>query len=92
MNGVPQTVDSPHTQALAVRIVCMVLFGFVFSILSCILSVSAIAQLVVRVANSRPSPELSRFGSGLARYTAQVIEYLTFATETPPFPLSPFPD
>ncbi len=92
MNGVPQIVDSPDTHGLPLRVLCMVLFVFVFSFLGCVLGIAAIAQLLARVFRGRPSPELSRFGSGLARYTGQVIEYLTFATETAPFPLSRFPD
>lgn len=92
MNGIPQTVDSPDTHGLPMRVLCMVLFAFAFSFLACVLGVAAIAQLLARVFRGRPSPELCRFGGGLARYTAHVIEYLTFVTETPPFPLSRFPD
>jgi hypothetical protein len=92
MNGVPQTSGPLRTSGLGVRILCMLLFAVVFWILSCTLTVTAIAQLLARLFGGRASAELSRFGSGLARYTAQVVEYLTFVTETPPYPLSRFPD
>jgi hypothetical protein len=91
MNGVPQTTGPASTSGLGVRILCMVLFAFVFWIVSCTLAVAAVAQLLARLVTGRASPELVRFGGGLARYTAQVVEYLTFVTDTPPYPLSRFP-
>ncbi len=94
MSGVPQRNDPGNPNApseLGVRVLLMVLFGCVFSLLAGILTLTALAQLLTRLASGRPSADLSRFGSALARYTYQVIEYLTFATDTPPYPLSSFP-
>ena len=91
MNGVPQTAGPAQMDGLGLRVLCMLLFAFVFWILGCTLAVTAIAQLLARLFTGRASPELVRFGSALAQYTRQVIEYLTFVTETPPYPLSRFP-
>jgi hypothetical protein len=69
----------------------MLLFAVVFWIVSWTLAVTAIAQVLVRVSSGRASIELARFGGGLARYTTQIIEYLTFVTERVPYPIGEFP-
>jgi hypothetical protein len=56
-----------------------------------ILALTAIAQLLVRLFSGRANPELARFGGGLARYTREIIEYLTFATDRVPYPVGEFP-
>lgn len=90
MSGVPQTVAPPPGD-LGVRILYMLLFAVVFWIVSWTLAVTAIAQLLARIFSGRASIELARFGGGLARYTRQIIEYLTFVTERVPYPIGKFP-
>lgn len=90
MSGVPQRVDPPPGE-LGVRILYMLLFALVFWVVSWVLVVTALAQVLVRVLSGRPSPELARFGRGLARYTGQVVEYLTFVTDRVPYPVGEFP-
>ncbi|MFZ0500894.1 MAG: DUF4389 domain-containing protein [Steroidobacteraceae bacterium] len=89
MSGVPQTVAPPGD--LGVRVLYMVLFAIVFWIVSWTLAVTAIVQLLVRLSTGHASVELARFGGSLARYTSQIIEYLTFVTERVPYPLGEFP-
>ncbi len=89
--SVPQPTTSPAGPDLAVRVLYMVLFAIVFWLLTWTLAVVAILQLVLRLVNGRPHPELRRFGSGLARYARELIEFLTFVTETLPYPFSPWP-
>lgn len=90
MSGLPQPVEPPPGE-LAARVLYMLLFALVFWIASWVLAVTAVAQLMVRILSGRPSPELVRFGGGLARYTAQIVEYLTFVTERVPYPVGEFP-
>lgn len=90
MSGLPQTVAPPPVD-LGVRVLYMLLFAIVFWIVSWTLAVAAIVQLLVRVSTGRPSAELTRFGGSLARYTGQIIEYLTFVTERVPYPMGEFP-
>lgn len=91
MNGLPQPVESPPADDLGVRVLYMVLFAVAFWIVSWTLAVTAIAQLLVRLLTGRASAELARFGGALARYSRQVIEYLTFATDAVPYPVGAFP-
>ena len=90
MSGVPQRVDPPPAE-LGVRILYMLLFALVFWVVNWVLVVTALAQVLVRILSGRPSPELARFGGGLARYAAQVVEYLTFVTDRVPYPAGQFP-
>ena len=91
MSGVPQPVERPPAGDLGERILYMLLFALVFWIVCWILALTAIAQLLVRLLSGRASPELARFGGGLARYTKEVVEYLTFATDRVPYPVGEFP-
>jgi hypothetical protein len=89
--SVPQSVTPPAAPDLGIRILYMILFAVVFWILCWTLAVTAVVQLVLRLLNGRPNTEITRFGAGLARYARQVIEFLTFVTETVPYPFSDWP-
>ena len=91
MSGLPQPVERPPPGDLGVRVLYMLLFAVVFWIVSWTLAVTAIAQLLARLFSGHVSPELARFGSGLARYTKQIVEYLTFVTDRVPYPVGEFP-
>jgi Domain of unknown function (DUF4389) len=90
VSGVPQRVGPPPGE-LGVRILYILLFALVFWIVCWVLIATVLAQLLVRVLSGRPSPELVRFGGGLARYTGQLVEFLTFVTERAPYPVGEFP-
>ncbi len=78
-------------EALASRALHMLLFAVVFWLLCWVVALTAIVQLALRVFGDAPNAELQRFGSSLARLAGQVIAYLSFASDTLPFPLGPFP-
>ena len=88
--SVPQPVP-PDGPDLGLRVLYMVLFAVIFWILVWVLAVTAVLQLVLRLVNGRPHQELARFGAALGRYAREVIEFLTFATESVPYPFSPWP-
>jgi Domain of unknown function (DUF4389) len=89
--NLPQPVPSAASPDLGIRVIYMVLFGIVFWVLCWILGATAIVQLIVRLLNGRPNPDLTRFGASLARYARQVIEFLTFVTELAPYPFAAWP-
>jgi hypothetical protein len=86
--NVPQPVNSPD---LGIRVIYMLLFAVVFWALCWILAATTVVQLIVRLLNGRPNPDLTRFGASLARYARQVIEFLTFVTELAPYPFTAWP-
>ena len=89
--NLPQPVPSSASPDLGIRVIYMLLFGVVFWVLCWILGATTIVQLIVRLLNGRPNPDLTRFGSSLARYSRQVIEFLTFVTELTPYPFTAWP-
>jgi hypothetical protein len=89
--NVPQPMTPPATPDLGIRVLYMVLFALVFWVVCWTLAVTAIIQLAVRLLNGRPNADLTRFGASLARYARQVIEFLTFVTETVPYPFAAWP-
>ena len=89
--NVPQPVNPPALPDLGIRVIYMLLFAVVFWALCWILAASTVVQLIVRLLNGRPNPDLTRFGASLARYARQVIEFLTFVTELAPYPFTAWP-
>jgi hypothetical protein len=77
---------------IAIRLLYMLVFALTFWILTWVLAVTVIAQLLLTLMGGAPNPELLKFSQGLSRYVSQVIEFLTFLTEKPPFPFAPWPD
>ena len=88
--SVPQPTTPAEGPDLALRVLYMIVFAIVFWILTWTLAVLVLLQLVLRLVNGRPHAEVAHFGSGLARYASRIIEYLTFVTETLPYPFSPW--
>ncbi len=91
----PQSPTSPPVPAarpsIGARALYMLLFALVFWILCWTLVITAIAQLGLTVLAERPNPDVVRFGAGLAAYSRQIIEFLTFVSERVPYPFSEWP-
>jgi hypothetical protein len=77
---------------IAIRALYMLIFAFTFWILTWILALSALVQLVLTLLAGQPNPELLAFSRGFSRYVTQIIEFLTFLTDKPPFPFAAWPD
>lgn len=77
---------------MGTRILQMIVLGFAFWVVCWIVIVTTLLQLVLRLVMDKPNEDITRFGASLARYAAQVIAYLTFASETGPFPFTTWPD
>ncbi len=86
-----EPVRSGELPPLALRVLYMLVFAVVFWILTWTLAVTAVVQLVLTLLTTRPQPDLVRFGRGLAQYSRQVIEFLTFVSDATPFPFSEWP-
>jgi hypothetical protein len=73
------------------RLLYMIVLALLFWILCWTLAVTVLVQLVLTLAAGRPNLELARFGAGLANYSRQIIEFLTFVSDRIPFPFSEWP-
>ena len=65
----------------------MIAFGFGESVLGLI----AVVQFIWLLATGEPNANLRRFGSSLARWFADVVRFLTCASEDKPFPWKDWP-
>jgi hypothetical protein len=77
---------------IAIRVLYMLVFAVAFWILTWVLAATVIAQLILTLLAGQLNTELLKFSKGISRYISQVVEFLTFITDKPPFPLSPWPD
>jgi len=77
---------------IAIRVLYMIAFAIAFWILTWVLAVTVIAQLILTLLAAQPNPELLKLSHGISRYMTQVIEFLSFLTDKPPFPFAPWPD
>lgn len=69
----------------------MLLLALAFGIAQTLLCVAAIVQFLWLLFSGAPNGQLTRFGSSLARWLSDVARFLTFASETKPFPWAPWP-
>lgn len=83
-------VSTAHP-SLGARVLYMLLFALVFWILCWTLAITAVAQLALTVLAARPNADVARFGAGLAAYSRQIIEFLTFVSDRIPYPFSEWP-
>lgn len=75
-----------------VRGLYMLLMGLAFHVCGTVLCIVTLVQFVIALAGGTPNARLLRFGRTLGAYLQQIVCYLTFATETLPFPFSEWPD
>jgi hypothetical protein len=75
-----------------VRVLYMVLFGVAFYIAEFVLVAVVIVQLIAKLFGGSTLAQLDRFGAQLAVYFRELTAFLTYASETRPFPVGPWPD
>lgn len=66
-------------------------FFLVLWVLRLVVAVAAIFQLGALLLTGAPNDQVARFGAALAFYTAEIVAYLTCASDRLPFPFGPWP-
>ena len=74
-----------------IRGLLMLLMAMILHVAGTVLFIIALVQFVITLASDTPNACLVSFGSGLARYFRQIVNFMTFATEEIPFPFSDWP-
>ena len=77
---------------IAIRVLYMLLFAVALWILIWVLAATVIAQLLLTLLGGERNVELLKFSKGISSYMSQVVEFLTFLTDRPPFPFAAWPD
>lgn len=73
------------------RFVYLVVLGVAFYLAGFLTFAIAIFQFLAKLFAGHVFGGLTEFGDALATYQAQIVRYLTFASDDKPFPFAPFP-
>jgi hypothetical protein len=76
---------------LWLRALKMLLMCMAYQLATWVLVAVALVQLVFAIFTDVPNPRLQCFGRSVGRYLAQIAAFVSFATETLPFPFSDWP-
>ena len=76
---------------LWVRALMMILMGLAYQLAGTLLFCLALIQFLLTLLNDEPNARLMVFGCSLGRFQGQIANFLSFATEQPPFPFSDWP-
>jgi len=76
---------------LPMRALLMLLMCLTFQLAVWVLIAVAVLQLGFAVFSDEPNPRLQAVGRSLGRYLGQIAGFVSFATETLPFPFSDWP-
>lgn len=85
-------ITIPEPRKLWMRALLMLLMCAAFQLAAWTLVLTALVQLVFAIFNDEPNRRLQRFGSSIGLYLTQIASFVTFATETLPFPFSDWPE
>jgi hypothetical protein len=88
----PSTVREHASQRSTwLRLLYMLLYGLIFNILQVIIMLTVVVQFISKLLTGNTYGRLDRFGDSLGAYVHEIIRFLTFASETMPFPFGPWP-
>ncbi|MRI34205.1 DUF4389 domain-containing protein [Endozoicomonas sp. OPT23] len=73
------------------RLVFMVLFYLVVSVLAPVVVLIAIVQALLGFISGHPNERLLSLSSSINYYIYQIIQYITFNSESKPYPFSDWP-
>ena len=85
-------ITTPEPRKLWLRALLMLLMCAAFQLAAWILVLTALVQLMFAIFNDQPNRRLQRLGSSVGLYLTQIASFVTFGTETLPFPFSDWPE
>lgn len=87
----PRLEDNIKSRSTWLRLLFMILFVVLWSISRIVVLAVVVLQFFWVLITGAANERLLAFGAGLATYSYQIIAYLTYNTETQPFPFSDWP-
>ena len=82
---------SNNTSTIWKRGLYMLLFAFLIGVAKFITFSVVVLQFFLILVNGTPNDQLLTFGKSLSIYTYQIMLFLTFNSETQPYPISGWP-
>jgi hypothetical protein len=84
--------DAPGNKGnIWIRGLFMLLMAIALHVCVTVLGFVTIIQFVITLLSDTPNNRLALFGRSMGNFLRQVVNFLTFATETMPFPFSEWP-
>jgi len=74
-----------------IKVLYLILFYMIYSLTDLALIVITVVQTFLRLFTGEPSESLKDAGRSLGTYVKQISEYLSYASESKPFPFSDWP-
>lgn len=81
----------PAPRSIWLRGLWMVLMALAYQLAGTLLFFVAIIQFILALTSNTPNPRLMAFGSSLGRYQCQIADFVSFSSETLPFPFNDWP-
>ena len=89
--GPTAVVATPHPPFPAARLLFSIGYGFIAYCVLHVIFFIAVVQFVMVAVGGRANDELKTFSASLVQYEKDLLAYMTFVTDTQPFPFGPFP-
>jgi hypothetical protein len=74
-----------------IRLLYMLLLVILYSVAELVISAVVLFQIVLNLFTGESNKRLLLFGNQLSRYVYEILLYLTYNSETLPFPFSEWP-
>ena len=84
-------IDNLKQSSVWVRIILMVGFAVVLYPVFLVLLVLMIAQMLFVIITGESNANLRSLGVALSAYVFQIVQFMSYVTDTKPFPFSDFP-
>jgi len=88
----PTMKERLKDESFWLRLPFMLLFFFAWRLAEFVLLGVIFVQVIFRLFKGEPQEQLLQFGSQLTRFSYQTFRYLTFNSETKPFPFADWPE
>jgi len=69
-----------------IRLIYMILFLIIFGFAEAVLYITTIICFVSHLVKQKPLPRAVEFGKTLSTYVADIVAFLTYSKENPPWP------
>ena len=84
-------IDNLKQSSVWVRIILMLVFALVLYPVFLVLLVLMIAQMLFVIITGESNANLRSLGVALSAYVFQIVQFMSYVTDTKPFPFSDFP-
>ena len=86
-----EVTERPEQSSIWWRALYMLLFGVLYSVAEVVLVAVIVFQFIALLVFKSPNGRLLTFGQSLSTYIYQILSFLTFNSETHPYPFAPWP-